>query len=54
MNLPEINEEEKTKVKEWRYSKAKELLYKDIVSGEVNEDMEVEIVYGMKLEYNTL
>jgi hypothetical protein len=49
--MPEIIEEDKTKVKDWRYSKAKELLYKDIVSGEVNEDTEAEIVYGMKLEY---
>jgi hypothetical protein len=47
----DVNENNNEDAEGWRNSKAKELLYKDIVSGEVNEDMEAEIVYGMKVEY---
>jgi hypothetical protein len=39
------------KVSDWKKSAAKALLYADIVSGDVHEDMEPFLVYGMKVEY---
>jgi hypothetical protein len=41
----------KTKQTPWRHSEAKMLLYKDIIDGEVTDDIEAELVYGMREEY---
>jgi hypothetical protein len=42
-----------TKKKElkWKDSKAKQLLYKDIKRGWVSDDLEPELVYGMRVQY---
>jgi hypothetical protein len=52
MDLPlQPMNQKKKKIPAWRVSKAKDKLYKDIVKGDVNEDMEPHIVYGMRVEY---
>jgi hypothetical protein len=39
------------KIPAWRVIKAKDKLYKDIIMGDVNKDMEPYIVYGIRVEY---
>jgi hypothetical protein len=36
----------------WKESEAKRLLYDDIVSGEVSEDLAPALVYGMRTEFS--